>query len=141
MSRRKNEPFEVVTYGGSDLGEFRADGERPPRSARHVATVSWSWGPAHGRRDRYLICSWERRGWTLWAMAYDGGPMYARFASATPFRGYTAKFAAERLLRAAWKDELELWGADLRGARVDEEGLLTKTDIENIEREVFGDPE
>ena len=141
MSRRENEPFDVVTYGGSDLGEFRADGERPPRSAKHVATVSWSWSPAHSRRERYLICSWKRRGWTLWAMAYDfdHGRMYARLASATPFHGYTAKFAAERLLTAAWKADLESLGEDyVRGACVDEEGLLTKADIESIEREVFG---
>ena len=141
MSRRENEPFDVVTYGGSDLGEFRADGERPPRSAKHVATVSWSWSPAHSRRERYLICSWKRRGWTLWAMAYDfdHGRMYARLAYAWPFRGYTAKFAAERLLTAAWKADLESLGEDyVRGACVDEEGLLTKADIESIEREVFG---
>jgi hypothetical protein len=31
-----------------------------------------------------------------------------------------------------------MWSEDLRGACVDEEGLLTKTDIESIEREVFG---
>jgi len=128
------------TYIGGSPAEFRADGERPPRSARHVATVSWSWSPAHSRRERYLICSWKRRGWTLWALAYDidYGRMYAQLASATPFHGYTAKFAAERLLTAAWKDELEMWSEDLRGACVDEEGLLTKADIESIEREVFG---
>jgi hypothetical protein len=64
--------------------------------------------------------------------------MYARMASATPFHGYTAKFAAELLLTAAWKDELEMWGEDLTDARVDEEGLLNKTDIDSINREVFG---
>jgi hypothetical protein len=72
------------------------------------------------------------------AYDFDHGRMYARLASATPFHGYTAKFAAERLLTAAWKDELEMWSEDLRGACVDEEGLLTKADIESIEREVFG---
>jgi hypothetical protein len=76
-------------------------------------------------------------------MAYDDfdyGRMYARLAYACPFRGYTAKFAAERLLTAVWKAEHEeSYGEeDYSGGRVDEEGLLTKTDIENIEREVFG---
>src|SRR5262249_32555199 len=48
-------------------------------------------------------------------------------------------FAAERLLTAVWKAELETLYEDyVSGGRVDEEGLLTKTDIENIEREVFG---
>jgi hypothetical protein len=139
-SRRKHEPLEVVTYAGSDLGDFRVDGERPPRSAKHVATVSWSWSPAHSARERYLICSWRRKGWTLWAMAYDDGGrrMYAQMASATPFHGYTAKFAAELLLTAAWKAGVEMWGEDLTGAHVDEEGLLNQTDIDKINREVFG---
>lgn len=142
MSRRENEPFEVHTYIGGSPAEFSVDGERPPRSARHVATVSWSWGPAHSARLRYLISTdRQRKGWTLWAEAYvDGQRMYAELAYAKPFRGYTAKFAAERLLTAVWKAELETsYGEDyVSGGRVDEEGLLTKADIENIEREVFG---
>jgi hypothetical protein len=31
-----------------------------------------------------------------------------------------------------------MWDEDLRGACVDEEGLLTKPDVEKIECEVFG---
>jgi len=64
--------------------------------------------------------------------------MFAQLANAMPFDGYTAKFAAERLLAAVWKAEHETSYEDYRGGRVDEEGLLTKTDIENIERRVFG---
>ena len=142
MSRRENEPFEVHTYIGGSPAEFSVDGERPPRSARHVATVSWSWSPAHSACLRYLInTDRQRKGWTLWAEAYDfdHGRMYAELAYARPFRGYTAKFAAGRLLTAVWKAELETLYEDyVSGGRVDEEGLLTKTDIENIEREVFG---
>jgi hypothetical protein len=68
----KAEPFEIVTYAGSDLGGFRADGVRPPRTAKLVAEVSWSWSPAHSRCDRYLICTDRNRiAWTLWAMAND----------------------------------------------------------------------
>jgi hypothetical protein len=138
VSRKENEPFEVVTFDRAGLGQFGAGGQ-PPRSARHVATVSWAWGPAGSHRERLLICSWKRRGWTLWAMAddFEYGRMYAKLASATPFHGYTAKFAAERLLTAAWKDQ-SLGEDYFRSACVDEEGLLTKTDIENIQREVFG---
>jgi hypothetical protein len=66
------------------------------------------------------------------------GAILAQLANATPFHGYTAKFAAERLLTAVWKAEHETSYEDYRGGRVDEEGLLTKTDIKNIEREVFG---
>jgi hypothetical protein len=72
------------------------------------------------------------------AYDFDGGRMYAELAYARPFRGYIAKFAAERLLTAVWKAEQETWYQDYSGGRVAEEGLLTKTDIENIEREVFG---
>jgi hypothetical protein len=73
-------------------------------------------------------------------MAHDchHGRMYAQLAHARPFRGYTAKFAAERLLTAVWKAEHEASYEEYRGGRVDEERLLTKTDIENIEHEVFG---
>ena len=78
----------------------------------------------------------------LWAVAnVDGQVMYAKCAYATPFRGYAAKFAAEQLLAATWKAEFELLYEDLRGACVDEEGLLTKTDIERIERETFSELE
>lgn len=76
--------------------------------------------------------------WTLWAMAndFDGRRMYAQLASGTPFRGYTARFAAEQLLIAGWRSELEMWDTDLRGGFVEEEGLLTKSDIKRIEQEL-----
>jgi len=83
----------------------------------------------------------ERKGWTLWAVAdeFDGRRMYAQLAHATPFHGHTAKLAAKQLLIATWRAErLEMWEEDLRGACVDEEGLLTKFDVERIECEVFG---
>jgi len=66
--------------------------------------------------------------------------MYKEYGVFTPYHGYDAKFAAERILTAAWKHELELWGDEGRGI-VTEEGLLTQTDIERIEHEVFGPEE
>ena len=137
----EKQKLEVVSYVGSSLGEFSADGDRPPRSAKLVAKISWSWGPAHSACLRYLICTdRQRKGWTLWAVADDwDGRMYAQLAYATPFRGQTAKFAAEQLLTATWRAErLEMCDEDLRGACVNEEGLLTKPDVERIECEVFG---
>jgi hypothetical protein len=97
------EPFEIVTYAGSTLGELGE--EQPPKTAKLVATVIWSWSPAHSRCDRYLICTDRKRlAWTLWAMAdVDGRRMYARIASGTPYRGYAARFAAEQLLIAGWR--------------------------------------
>jgi hypothetical protein len=65
--------------------------------------------------------------------------MYAKLARGSPYGGYTAKFAAEKLLTAAWRGERQDYGSDLRGAHVDQEGLLTKDDIEVIENEIFGD--
>jgi hypothetical protein len=65
--------------------------------------------------------------------------MHSKLAWGAPYRGYTARWAAERLLPAAWLREKEGYRSDLRGAHVDEEGLLTKDDIRKIEREVFGD--
>jgi hypothetical protein len=140
MGCSNREPFEIASYAGSELGEFRADSERPPRAAKLVAVVSWSWGPAHGRRDRYLICTNRKRtAWTLWARGndFDGRRMYAQIASATPFRGYSVRFAAEQLLIAGWRSELEMWDTDLRGGFVEAEGVLTKSDIERVEQKVF----
>jgi hypothetical protein len=68
----------------------------------------------------------------------DGRRMYAQIASGSPFRGHTARFAAEQLLIAGWRSELEMWDTDLRGGFVEEEGLLTKSDIQRIEHEAFG---
>jgi hypothetical protein len=140
---RNPETFQIVTYAGSTLGEFSRDGERPPKTAKLVATVSWSWSPAHSRRERYLICTDRKRiAWTLWAMANDfddGRRLYAQIACGTPFRGYTGRFAAEQLLIAGWRSEIEMWGEDLRGGFVEEEGLLTKSDIKRIEQAAFGD--
>src|SRR5262245_54582386 len=134
------EAFKVTTYADSICSAFGTE-ERPPRTAKLVAQVSWSWSPANDRCDRYLICTdRHRRAWTLWAVwaAGDYPRMYARVASGTPFRSYPARFAAEQLLTAAWKSELENWHTDLRGGEVEREGLLTECDIRRIEQEAFG---
>jgi hypothetical protein len=47
------------------------------------------------------------------------------------------EFAAEQLLIAGWRSELQMWDTDLRGAFVEAEGVLTKSDIKRIEREAF----
>ena len=75
-----------------------------------------------GRRGHGVPAGMLNRG-TLWAVAdddFDGRRMYAQLAYATPFRGHTAKFAAEQLLTATWRAErLEMCDEDLRGACVD----------------------
>jgi hypothetical protein len=115
-------PFKITTHLDSGFGT-----EKPPKSAKLVAQVSWSWGPANSRVDRYLICAdRKRRAWILWSINNDDyeQQMYARIAMARPHHGYTAKFAAEQLLIACWKSELKMWETDLSGGRVDKEGLL-----------------
>jgi len=133
-------PFQV-SYNSSV--QYGYDEGRPPSSAQLVAMVSWGWAPGHDRCECYVICTDRKRTrWTLWAKAYneaDGRLMYAKLAYGSPFGGYPAKFAAEKLLIAAWHGERQGYGSDLRGAHVDREGLLTKDDIERIEHEVFGD--
>jgi len=46
---RNLKPCEIVTHRGSTLGEFSQ--ERPPKTAKLVAAISWSGGRAHSRYD------------------------------------------------------------------------------------------
>ena len=44
--------FDVVGYGGQDRRREEMT-RKPPRSAKLVARVEWSWSPAHSRSDTY----------------------------------------------------------------------------------------
>ena len=66
---------------------------------------------------------------------YTGKPLYLPLATGAPFRGHDAKFAARELLLAVWKEQMVDTDGSLEGAFVDEEGLLTRSDIKRIERE------
>ena len=134
------DPFQVSYNSGVQFGY---DEGRPPSSAKLVAAVSWSWGPAHSRSECYVICTDRKRtGWTLWAKAYnedDGRLMYAKLAYGSPYARHTAKMAAKKLLRAAWEGFRKQCGDNfVRGAHVDQEGLLTKDDIDEILANVLG---
>jgi hypothetical protein len=135
------QPFKTVSYIGTSAAEMRPDGERPPRTARLVAFITWSWSPANSLDLRYLISTnRQRTGWILWAKGYDeviGRICHSKVAWGFPFRGYSAKYAAEQLLITDWQSEKKLWNQDLRGAFVEQEGLLTRRDIKRIERKVF----
>jgi hypothetical protein len=63
--------------------------------------------------------------------------LHCKVAWSFPFRGYSAKYAAEQLLITDWQSEKTLLNQDLRGAFVEREGLLTRRDIKRIERKVF----
>ncbi len=132
--------FGVSSYGGLDrLPEDLQD--RPPRSAKLVASLSWSWSPAHSRSNNYWLCTnRQRSGWILWEESSDwetGKPLYFRVAYGEPWRGVDAKRAAEELLEAAWLDEHRAWESPGRGAWVDRAGLLDRDDIERIEERVY----
>jgi hypothetical protein len=137
MPTKPREPFQVSYIGD----QYSFDGG-PPRSAKLVAAVSWGWAPGHDRAERNLLCTDRKRtGWTLWGKAYDDWDsfrwMYAKLAWGAPYRGNTVRWAAEQLLTAAWSGERDGYGSDLRGAHIDQEGLLMKDDIKRIEHEVF----
>ena len=134
--------FTVESYGGLDRLPADPD-RRPPRSAKLVARLSWSWSPAHSRSDTLWLCTDRRRyGWHLWEEASDwetGKPIYFEVAYGEPWRGVDAKRAAEELLAAAWRGEWEAWQSPGRGAFVVRAGLLDADDIERIEERVFAD--
>jgi hypothetical protein len=52
--------------------------------------------------------------------------MYAEIATGTPYGGYSAKYAAEQLLIAVWRSELQKRGEGLGRGFVDEEGLFNE---------------
>jgi hypothetical protein len=137
------QPIVTVSYVGSEIAEFRQGGERPPRSAKLVVSLSWSWGPAHSRYSVYWLCTDRKRsGWYLWEQGSDydtGRPLFRMVAACSPYRGCPAKYAAGQLLISAWKGEVEFEYAELEGVYVEKEGLLTTDDIQRIENKVVGE--
>ena len=105
----RNQPFEVQSYVGSDIAQF-GYGERPPKSAKLVASVDMGSGPEGGDyRTYFLSTDRERSGWTLWQMGHDydtGKRLYCRVAYGSPYRGFRAAYAAEQLLTKAWQDDI-----------------------------------
>ena len=126
--------FETRSFAGSTLGEFSADNDRPPRSAKFVATVGWSWGPGSSRTDRmWLSTDAKRNGWHLWLQTSDfdtGRPLFCRGASGYPYTARDSLHAAKELLVSSWIGEMEQ-GAEFGGTpEVYEEGLLGQADID-----------
>lgn len=124
----------VKSFIGTEAGDpSSALADRSPRSARLVARVSWSWGPAHSRIEEYRIATDRaRQTWNLYALSYcedTGKRVCCRVATGTPYRGVSAKRAAKQLLREAWLDEIKLFYSDQKGVQVDEAGLLSKKEV------------
>jgi hypothetical protein len=125
---------ELVSFIGSDIADPTGpSAEKPPRSARHVTTVSWSWSPAHSRLSEYRIAAdKDRKSWNLFEISYDqdsGKRIGARVATGSPYKEVDAKKAAYLLLRATWQAEKSLWEFDPTGFEVTQSGLLTENDL------------
>ena len=132
--------FDIRSFGGRELGE-PDDDERPPRSAKHVASVSWSWSPAHGLSQTYWLCTDRKRSaWHLyqeWWDEYENMKRFMMVAYGSPYRGIAAKEAAAQLLLAAWQDKWSAFQSPGRGADVMSDGLLDSEDIARLEQLAF----
>jgi hypothetical protein len=131
--------FEVLSFIGSEIAEM-GYGERPPRSAKFVASIDMGSGPGGGDYRTYLLSTDKYRScWTLWREGsdYDSGKRaFCRVAYGTPYRGRSAEYAAARLLTKAWADERDQ-GMLEPHPFVEAEGVLTAAHIERILRQVY----
>jgi hypothetical protein len=111
LSVDKTAPFETGSYIGTDIAQFKEDGEKPPRTAKLVVSLYWSWAPGTDVSATYFLSTNRKRtGWFLWERGYDdymGKTVYCRVAWGAPYRGYSAKYVAKRLLAEAWLGELK----------------------------------
>ncbi len=132
---------ELISFIGSEIADpMGPRAEKPPRSARHVATVSWSWSPTHSRLSEYRIAAdKDRKTWNLFETSYDHASekrISARVATGTPNRGIDSERASYLLLRATWQAEMNLWDFDPTGFEVNTSGLLTEADIFNLTQDL-----
>jgi hypothetical protein len=131
--------FEVCSFIGSEIAEM-GYGERPPRSAKLVASIDMGSGPGGGDYRTYRLSTDKLRScWTLWLERsnYDSGkPEFCRVAVGEPYRGRSAEYAAARLLTKVWEDERDQ-GLLEPHLFVENEGVLTAEHIERISRAVF----
>jgi hypothetical protein len=134
--------FDIQSFAGCDRDDLD-EGKRPPRSAKLVASVSWSWSPAHSRSNTYWLCTDRKRSaWYLWEEGLDLDEYKKQFtiiAHGTPYRGILAKDAAERLLLAIWKEEWDVLQSPGRGTYVTRSGLLDSAEIARLEELAFPD--
>jgi hypothetical protein len=96
-----------------------------------VASVAWSWSPAHSRDDVYhLSTNKHRTHWILWISVYNDvvppyGWMRAPYAYG-PKPGVSPEIAAFYLVLEAWKHEQD---ATAPFRQIDAEGLLSADDL------------
>jgi hypothetical protein len=140
MKSSQDQKFSVVSYADIDIGEF--DDGRPPRSAKFVADIDFGSGPGGGDYRTYFLCTDKMRsGWYLWLRISDydtGKPIYSIQAYGSPYRGYSAQYASEQLLRKVLEDQ-NGWGwLGSPPWHVMKPGLLDTDDIQRIGFTVSG---
>lgn len=128
---------EIVSFVGTDLGDpTSSNAEKPPKTARHVVTLEWSWSPMHSRTSKYIIERDEaRHGWHLYETSKDfdsGKNLSSRIVSGYGAEEMTALEAARTLLQKAWISEADLWDFDPSGARLIKPGILSESDIDDV---------
>lgn len=133
--------FKIHSYIGTDIAQLREDGERPPKSAKLVANLDMGSGPGSGDFRIYLLSTnRERSLWILWLKAGDYlEHACCRVATGRPYRGLSAKFAAEQLLIKSWQDERDKEEWFPVDWLVMNAGLLNQEDISRIKLAVFGE--
>jgi hypothetical protein len=140
---RTGQRFKMHSYVGTDIALLGETGERPPRSAKLVADLDLGSTPGSGDFRIYrLSTNRERSSWILWLSGEDENGAYSlhcRIATGRPYRGLSAKFAAEQLLTKAWQDERDKWDWVPPEALVMNAGLLNQEDISGIKLAVFGE--
>jgi hypothetical protein len=133
-----NEYFEELTcFIGSEIADPTGPhAEKPPRSAKHVATLSWSWSPMHSRLSEYRIIFSKKSGfWSLYEVSINDSTnkkISAKIADGKQCKKIDVEKAAYLLLREAWKAEANCWDFDPDGFEVTQSGLLTEEDVANV---------
>jgi hypothetical protein len=126
--------FEVRSLVGSGYGE------RPPSSAKFVASIDMGSGPGGGDYRTYRLCTDKLRScWILWQERsdYDSGKrVFCRVACGEPYRGRSAEFAATLLLKKVWEEERND-GMLEPHLLVEAEGVLSAEQIKRIIQTVY----
>jgi hypothetical protein len=110
-----------------------------------VVDLDMGSGPGSGDFRIYLLSTnRERSLWILWLRGenpekYRPAFWHCRVATGRPYRGYSAKFAAEQLLIKSWQDERDKMQWVPPQALVMNAGLLNEEDIDRIKVAVFGE--
>jgi len=126
--------------------DWPADNDFPkqfPKSAIHVITVEWAWGPANNRQDIYYL-STDLSGtyWILWAGYVDDNNNFSEKHVPYSYGKTTevsATHAANELLIAGWTGEVEDNEHLDRFHFVCSEGILNADEIEEAAEEVWGE--